>query len=409
MNSSEKYAGLLINGVDTSELITLLQHHFGISRSNPDRSVTFSRSQIQPGGSVILLGDMGAPCLSLKFDKRWKVSSVIRHEGVEDQEIEELNRKIDTELRQSNGIYIHRESLFYTVAVNSAHRHDEAFQILPVPQDAAKPDTLLGPHPFLLEIAIPASTNPFTNANRGRIAAKCIKNVLAVLLQFNVSGLATSTQYVWVFDKPSDVPPVSLHQIMYTCFDPGWSAERLTDISGQQPSTLTAPSDYYAKYGISGYEGLELPANFDDQFRRYFALSDQERQRFDRASYWYAHAYDVWHLSKSASYVALVTSIECMLVSPRNQTPCEKCGKVPADGPTKQFREFVEAYVPGAGDIKSVKNELYSIRSRMAHGDRLMSGDVGGWHDPRRSDEDMFHRQLTQLVQFALVNWLASV
>jgi hypothetical protein len=345
----------------------------------------------------------------LSFDKKWNVSSITRHKGLDDQEIAAINEKIDCELRQSEGIYVFRDYLFYTVAVDHAHRHSEIFQIFPVPPDSAKPDTLLAPHPFVIEVSVPAGSNPFANANRGRLKAKQIKNVLSLLLQFNVKGISTSTQHVWVFDNPAGSPPVNLRQVMYTCIDPNWKPDCLTDISEFPPANILIPSEYYAKYGISGDEGLELPSNFDEQFQRYFALDDARRRRFERACYWYAHAYDVWSLSKSASYVALVTAIECMLDAAPDGQICATCGKVPTDGPTKQFRSFIEKYVPGAGDIKSVKGELYGIRSRMAHGSRLMSNDIGGWDDPRHADEDTMHRQLTRLVQFALVNWLASV
>jgi hypothetical protein len=387
------FAGLNINGIDVAELTSLLRFHFGMSQNAPNQKIVFLR---------------GEPRLSLTFDKMWNVSSITRHNGLDDQEVADINDKIDRQLRQSDGIYVFRDFLFYTVAVEHAHRHSDIFQFFPVPQGSAKPDTLLAPHPFVVEVSVPSGSNPFINADRGKLKAKHIKNVLALLLQFHVKGCPTSTQHVWVFDNPAGSPPVNLRQVMYTCIDPAWRPDQLTDISSFPSPNRPSPTEYYAKHGISGNEGLELPSNFDDQFQRYFALQGESGRRFQRACYWYAHAYDVRPLSKSASYVALVTAIESMLDAAPDGKPCGTCGKVPTDGPTKQFRSFIETYVPGADEIKIVKSELYGIRSRMAHGSRVMSNDVGGWDDPRHADEDAMHRQLTRLVQFALVNWLAS-
>jgi hypothetical protein len=389
------FGGLNIEGVDTAELVNLLQLHFGMAENQPPRKIVFMR-------------EMDSPCLSINFDSKWEISSIETHGALDDVEIAEINDKIESQLRQSNGIYVFRDSLFYTVNVETAYKYSDTFQVFPVPPGSATSDSLLGPHPFVLEVAVPASSDPFTSGNRGRLKARKIKNVLAVLLQYNVSATPTFTQHVWVLNDPTDPPSVSLKQRMYTCMDPNWRPDCLRDITNHATCPMVLPADYYAKYGISGGEGLELPANIDDQFDRYFSMGTVAQQRFDRACYWYNHAYDVWSLSKSASYVALVIAIECMLDGKPDVKPCETCGKTPTDGPTKQFRSFIEAHVPGADELKTVKGELYRIRSRMAHGSRVMANDIGSWHDPMNASEDALHRQLTRLVQFALVNWLAS-
>ncbi len=389
------FGGLNIEGVDTAELVNLLQLHFG-------------RSENQLRRKIVFMPEMDNARLSINFDRKWEISSIERHGGLGDVEIAEINDKIESHLRQSNGIYVFREYLFYTVNVEAAYKCSDTFQIFPVPPGSAKSDALLGPHPFVLEVAVPASSDPFTRVNRGRLKARKIKNVLAVLLQYSVSAIPESTQHVWVLNDPTDASSVSLNQRMYTCMDPNWRSDCLSDIANHATCPMVLPADYYAKYGISEGEGLELPANIDDQFDRYFSMGKVAQQRFDRACYWYNHAYDVWSLSKSASYVALVTAIECMLDGNPDVKPCETCGKKPTDGPTKQFRSFIETHVPGADALKTVKGELYGIRSRMAHGSRVMANDIGSWHDPINAEEDALHRQLTRLVQLALVKWLTS-
>ena len=389
------FGGLNIEGVDTAELVELLQLHFGMAENQLPRKTVF-------------MSEMDNARLSIIFNKKWEISTIARHGGLDDVEIAEINDKIESQLRQSNGIYVFRDYLFYTVNVETGYKYSDTFQIFPVPPGSAKSDTFWGHHPFVLEVAVPASSNPFTSGNRGRLKVRKIKNVLAVLLQYIVSAIPTSTQHVWVFNDPTDTPPVSLKQRMYSCNDPNWRPDCLSDIASHAMCPMVSPADYYAKYGVSGGEGLELPASIDDQFDRYFSMGTEQQQRFDRACYWYNHAYDVWSLSKSASYVALVTAIECMLDGNPDVKPCETCGKTPTDGPTRQFRSFIETHVPGADELKTVKGELYGVRSRMAHGSRVMANDIGSWNDPMNAGEDALHRQLTRLVQRALVNWLAS-
>jgi hypothetical protein len=171
------------------------------------------------------------------------------------------------------------------VAVNYAYRFSDIFQIFSVPPDASKPDAVLGSHPFVIEVSVSAGSNPFTNSNRGQLKIKKIKNLLSVLLQYNVGGNPASTQHRWVLDNPLENASVALKQVTYSCSDTNWRPDRLTDISNFSSPTMNKPREYYAKYGITGEEGLELPSNFDDQFKRYFSIDKKIQCRFERACY----------------------------------------------------------------------------------------------------------------------------
>lgn len=388
-------AGLNFDGVDTVELFDLLLQHFGTSESLSGKQSVFKRID-------------GTPCLDINLDKKQNIISIKSCPGLTKTDVNDLNEKIEHELRRIDGIYVHRDFLFYTVPVNRAYRYSDVFQIFPVPPGAPKPDMLVSPHPFVIEVSVPAGSNIHTNMVRGRLKAIRIRLVLAVLLQHRVSGLR-NTEYVWVYDESVGAQHVSLKQAMYTCNDLTWRSDVFTDISEFPSEEMADPNTYYHEVGVSVDDVAQFPSFFDNLFQRYFALNERDRQRFERACYWYAHAAEVWQLSRSASYVALVTSIECMLEADPDVPPCETCGKYPTDGPTKKFRSFMETHVPGAGQMSSVKSEFYDIRSRMTHGSRLMSVDFGYWWAPRHVDEDRLHRQLTKLVQIALVNWLATV
>ena len=53
---------------------------------------------------------------------------------------------------------------------------------------------------------------------------------------------------------------------------------------------------------------------------------------------------------------------------------------------------------------------MYTLRSGILHGSRLMEWDIGraiGW-DPPYANEDQLHRELWGLVQLAIRNWLKA-
>jgi hypothetical protein len=72
---------------------------------------------------------------------------------------------------------------------------------------------------------------------------------------------------------------------------------------------------------------------------------------------------------------------------------------------TKEFREFLEAYVPDRPD----RETFYELRSKIAHGVTLLEFDVreefGGFYPG-----DLYQREqmdeLNRVCRIALVNWL---
>ena len=114
------FGGLNIEGVDTSELVELLQQHFGMAKHQLPRKTVF-------------MSEMDNARLSIIFDKKWEISTIARHVGLGDVEIAEINDKIESQLRQSNGIYVFRDYLFYTVNVETGYKYSDTFQIFPVP------------------------------------------------------------------------------------------------------------------------------------------------------------------------------------------------------------------------------------------------------------------------------------
>ncbi len=89
---------------------------------------------------------------------------------------------------------------------------------------------------------------------------------------------------------------------------------------------------------------------------------------------------------------------------------CPECGKrtqheVP--GATRRFKDFFDAYAPGAALAKR-RGEMYALRSGILHGSELMQLDQDlafGW-DPPWWNEYELHKDLWGLTRVALRNWL---
>lgn len=72
---------------------------------------------------------------------------------------ERLRSAIQAELRDPPIIKVWLCQMFASRAVNGAWRYADSFQIVPAPQRARRPDTILGDHPFLLDVTFVFSDN----------------------------------------------------------------------------------------------------------------------------------------------------------------------------------------------------------------------------------------------------------
>ena len=82
-------------------------------------------------------------------------------------------------------------------------------------------------------------------------------------------------------------------------------------------------------------------------------------------------------------------------------------------GPTKLFREFVEKYRLSSGVDRKVVNELYSVRSALAHGHYLFQLDEAPWTFnmgalAARASEDEIYRAAITVAKTGLRNWPVS-
>jgi hypothetical protein len=277
-------------------------------------------------------------------------------------------------------------------------------QILPPPGDLPCVPIESGDHPFILELPLRMSNlYPLTNHRRLR-NHRDLTLLLNILLTGGVKAMGRST-HCWAGTE-------WVQQWFSPTLNP-YITDALSAPAATQLEELE-PEEYDKMLGDDGM-GLRVPSDLDQSICLYEALSDSNREKFDRAAFWFGTASRMWDVSMSASFAALVSAIES-LTSRGNVhvLTCPVCGKptqheVP--GPTKLFKGFLETYAPGA-TLAGDRSDMYSLRSGILHGSRLMELDgeipvVGLWTPPGFKEQDQYGA-LWRLTRTALRNWLKS-
>ena len=160
--------------------------------------------------------------------------------------------------------------------------------------------------------------------------------------------------------------------------------------------------------------GLRVPSDLDQSICLYEELSGINREKFDRAAFWFSTSSRMRDISMSAAFAALVSAVESLTASSDlHQFSCPFCGgstdhRVP--GPTKLFRNFLAAYAPGAS-LATDRVDMYDLRSDVVHGEHLVELDreipIMGWTPPGFKERQQYS-DLWRLTRTALRNWLKS-
>ena len=324
--------------------------------------------------------------------------------------------KLSKEIEESilaGPLKVGRDYSFSSFRVLSSWRGNHSgVQILPPPDHAPRANVEMADHPFILEFPIKATDCwPVTNHRRMR-DHRNLTLLLNVLLAGHTSFQSNRPAHFWVSVPYNDGHHESkwlrkfffakLEKIMLDELSPP-ADEQLEEVE---------PEEYYTKVGHDG-KGLRVPADLDQSICCYMALSGENRVKFDRATFWMEMASRQWDTSVSVSFAALVSAIESLTErGDRHQFNCPSCHKpteheVP--GATEKFRAILERYTPG-DTLKSQRNKMYTLRSRILHGSELMQLDqdfYSGW-DPPGWNERELNNELWSLTRIALRNWLKN-
>ena len=324
-------------------------------------------------------------------------------------------QQISSEIEQSitGGTKVGRDYSFSGRRVKGSWRGEHSgVQILPPPADAPSAPLDQADHPFILEFPLMVSSvDALTNYRRSR-KHRDLTLLLNVLLVGGAKSMGFRYPSFWAYEATDLSQKSKWVTQRFSAPLGACLIDQLSLPAAHQLEEL-APEEYDAMLGNDG-QGLRVPSDLDQSIWSYEALSAPNREKFDRAAFWFGTASGMRDVSVSASFAAFVSAIESLIARGMHHNfECPVCGRpgtheVP--GPTKLFRNFLATYAPDASLAKD-RDRMYELRSSILHGSDLMEIDqivpIQGW-TPTGFKEDELYNGMWRVTRTALRNWLKS-
>lgn len=389
---------------DQSELEEVFQQYFGHAQALNER-------EIRVGFASITDTEY---CASLHYNRDGGLIEIRRGPTLSDLDVVALRARIEKDLLQPPMIRVGRTVMFAHVPVNDFFTYKDVFQITPAPPEAPRSVGLFGPHPFVLEFRYPgASEFPLDQSRRMR-SFRELELLLAALIPTVATLPSRSLQFHWVLRSDNPQTPAEFHSEYLQCGYriPGFRPNADAFASqGSATSMVRVPIEtYYQRLGVASDALLDVPDRFEQLLDAYYVLDRHEKDRFLRAAFWIQHAQHVHALSESAVFMALVNAVEALIPSGEpGAIRCRECKRDVGPGPTEKFKQFVDHYAPSA--TAKNRKSLYSLRSQITHGGRLLHGDRNAWgmtFTGRKISDWASADEIRGIARVVLINWLAK-
>lgn len=320
--------------------------------------------------------------------------------------LEKIRTDVEEKCLRPTGTVVARTPLFAALPVDAWWRYRDEFQILPAPPEAPRPNQLLAAHPFTLELRVGRSSDAVIQMLRRDRRVRELELVLGSLIWKIVDSEGQQSNKRWVYlpSEPGEPLRSAFLQVGYEADGIRAFLDEFTPTGELTPMRVVPDDEYFAQEGLRVGDTLAAPNSLQKLIDLCFAAPPGTRDKFMRFSYWLLKADTFWPLSKSGSYVAVVSAIEALMDDPASEGTCSECHREKGPGPTKRFRAFVDKW-SSAADAK----KLYEVRSAISHGGRLMRWDKPGFpFNPAANAEDEYHRDAFRAARTTGVMWLAS-
>lgn len=385
----------------------VLLGHFGQAQSISGLAVRYQKQ-----------GD--APYLEVKHTRRGGISNMVASANFPMTELTEIIHAIDEALVDGQRSAFGQSAAFSSKGpVDGYFRYRDKFQMLPTPPSAPKTPFLAGKHPFLLQYSYVSSSHPLVDARRRQRLGTIYLRLLNLFIYGSISLPSLSPLFTWVIENTESPEKVVSAYRQQGYLYPGFNgkAQGFSELNGIPPLCCVLEPEY--DYQASRSNALLVSSTLTESLDRAFSLCRKDFDAFYMAVSWFSQADALWHVSRSASYIALVTAMERLMpkaekcpacqqtLTDRIET-CSACGQ-PQYSIGKTFRRFLDHYVPGIEGMASERKVLYAVRSHLAHGLNLFGSDLEPWNflfDTKAREEDQLHRNLAGIVRTALCNWL---
>jgi hypothetical protein len=401
-----------INEVDTEELISVLMNHFHHG-SYPANNIFRLQKEEFPYFVELVFNKQGSKIMKVKISSDFP-----------DQELVEVEKKIDDTLIKNQEPSYEQIIAYCSNKVDGYFRYKNLFQIQPISESSPQLPWAYGDHPFILQVSYLKSPE-FTINNQRKTASS--NKYIRLLNLFTAGKIYTQHKYTrneWVMitDKPENWTSQWM-QLGYIAKDLSQLTDSFTEITGLKEISKIPMQQFYDQRGISVSDSLVLPENIEKSLDIAFGLKEDKWIKFFIATTWYSKSNNLWNESHSASFLALVTALECLTDKPKS---CPECGNSPTEAIescgkcgekkyslTKHFKAFLDKHVPfiNQPDWQQEKKLIYKIRSDLTHGIDLLEHDLEtAFHifSARGQSQDSLHRNLHFITTIALINWLHS-
>jgi hypothetical protein len=415
MNPRRVSSTLYLDQVNHNELLMLLLWHFGHSSHQPLSQTFHFQKQSDAEADLVV-----------EVNKKGRIARITVAKSLTDEELVEISRKVKETLVDNQSEKV-GEVVAFTVQnrVEGAFQHRDEFQLLPVPHGSPQPRQLVAEHPFLVRFRYLGCPDVMIDGMRQKEREVRLLRLLSFFTQGVIRDAGPSGEFAWVLK--AETAPLRLtseyRQRGYVYQGRSGNGGAFSPLTGLPAIDTIPPEQYFRQYGYSSCKTphvLALPRNLSDLFDRTERLSPDDHSKFFMACTWFYYSYDLWMRSHSASFMALITALECLMGKPvacdECSSPikgeverCEKCGE-PKFKLNKTFREFLERYVPFIDQLPAEKKQMYQLRSQLTHGLTAFSRDIepGVWMSLKNQEQDELHRSVNYITFVAIYNWLLS-
>lgn len=326
-----------------------------------------------------------------------------------------LVERARTETTHNHGTVVVSRPLFAQLQLNGVYLWNDVVRLSPCPATAAigkgfdwfdhgLPSNVGGAHlgppfPFLLEVRIQRSPNPFLESNRTLRQLDAYQYLFTLLLLGHIGFAHWPSGRLWTLLKRGDLPENNLVHPGFSTNEDGRNDD--FPVREHGPAPVFEGGDYYDHLWSQDSQ-LQVPSSLGADLQLFQSLPREMANAFMRACYWYALGIQ-FRSELSLATVAFSNAIECLL--PRTASShCKECGKPLGPGPTQLFNRHIKRYGTVIAALHGRRKSLYDIRSALVHGSHASRVDIDFMSAQRHSED---HLLLLEIVsQRSLVNWL---
>jgi len=321
----------------------------------------------------------------------------------------------------------HRIIAFCSNRVTGHFRFKDIFQIFPLDAADVPTSKLIKYYPFVLEfrledtgrIELDGELKEVSNII-GELTAQLNfqKRILKLLTAFsNYHFFVPQVEPQWFVhadglseeEMNNQTSAAGLNIYCYPKLKEGVPITEFTKVDYARVDTGEHPQ-CFQHIDLDGKEEVIFSQYLSNALLNYFLLSDDQLAPVDSAIELIAQGVALRATTKSLSFIAFVSSVETMVAYETKDVPLEKCAACGQDQykVMAKFRDYLFKYVSDGRDAKKTINEIYGLRSKIAHTGLLLFGDGKiDWTANAEGDKHYdLHLKSSMIARLGLMNWI---